>query len=473
MKHLKSIFKIRDKKIGLIFVREQGLDLEVWDGPSRPCWSMGVVHTEDDSRGSTEAIGIPQVGRWLLVLPTYLCTTRYTKLPSSRPEEIAAMLEFEVPQLLPCSTQLWTWDFCVASWGQDGTSQVLVALSPLSVVESAMEQVQALGIEPYLATVSAALHGTRPPRGKDGAETTLCGRVWWDHDSLDFSAMNGPRLVFLRGARVCGQNSQALGWAEAEVGRSLSMLRERGICDGELSLRVGGTNPDVPRLVEKLGQSVSTDADLRGDLATYDAALAMVRETAGTTVGSWRSTRGHVSCINLLPRHRREKDRRARRRREILGIGLRACFIALLTLLCLRMSIWRKTRLLGQYQQRIAQIAPLARQLQFLQDQLNMIQTQVQGSVSMLDIIGQMYEVLPEDVTIHYLSIDQKRQVVVRAQARWLSQAFDCIGPLEQSAYLSNVRQSYAHLRELEGQVLIDFELRADLEVHPRTEAGP
>ena len=383
------------------------------------------------------------------------------------------MLEFEVPQLVPCSTQPWTWDFCITSWGQDGTSQVLVVLSPLSVVEFAMEQVHALGIEPYLATVSAALHAMRAPQSKDGEETSLCGRVWWDHGSLDFAAIDGSKLVFLRGVRVSGQNSQALGCAEAEVARSLSMLRERGICDAGLSVHVGGTNPEVPRLVERLGQSVSVRADPGCDLAMYDAALALDRVTCGTTVASWRSTRVHVTRINLLPRHRKEKDRRARRRREVLGIGLRACLIALLMLVCLRMSVWRKTRLLGQYQQRIAQIGPLAQTLEFLQGQLNMIQTQVQGSVSMLDIIGQMYEVLPQGVTIHYLSIDQNRQVVVRAQAKWLSQAFDCIDPLERSAYLSNVRQSYAYLREFKGQVLIDFELRADLERHPTAETGP
>jgi len=414
--HLKSIFGIRDKKIGLILVREQGLDLEVWDGRPRPYWSIGVLHTDTDSRESGEVVGIPEVRRWLLVLPTYLCTTRCIRLPSSRPEEIAAMLDFEVPQLVPCSTQPWTWDFCITSWGQDGTSQVLVVLSPLSVVESAMEQLHALGIEPYLVTVSAALHAMRPTQGKDEEETRLCGRVWWDHGSLDFSAIDGSRLVFLRGIRVSGENSQALGCAEAEVGRSLSMLRERGICDAELSVRVGGTNPEVPRLVERLGQSVSIRADLECDLAMYDAALVGGGAIGGMIWDFWCRGRARTACINLLPKHRKEKDRRARRRREILGVGLRACLIALLMLLCLRMSVWRKARLLRH--------------------------------------------------------IDQNRQVVVRAQAKWLSQAFDCIDPLERSAYLSNVRQSYAHLRELEGQVLIDFELRADLERHPTTEAG-
>ncbi len=473
MVHRKSIFRIWGKRTGLVFVRERGLDLEVWDGRSRPCWSMGVVLANGDDRGPQEVAGIPKIQRWLLVLPTYVCTTRCIQLPSSRPEEIAAMLEFEVPQLMPCSTQSWTWDFCVTSWDQDGTSQVLVVLSPLSVVESALEQARAVGIEPCLVTVRAALGAMRPTPGKDVETKGLCGHVWWDHGSLDFSATDGSRLMFLRGVRLYGQNSQALGCAEAEVGRSLSMLRERGVRDSELSVYVGGTSPGVPSLVERLRQSAAIHADQACAWEIHDAGLVGDGVAGGATLSSWRSGRTRLACLNLLPRHRKEKDRRARRRRKLLGIGLRVCVVALLMLLCLKMSIWRKTRLLGQYQQRLVKIAPLAQKLQFLQGQLNMIRTQVQGSVSMLDIIGQMYEVLPQDVTIHYLSIDQNGQVVVRAQAKWLSQAFDCIDPLERSVYLSNVRQSYARQRELEGQVLIDFELRADLEKRPVGEAEP
>ncbi|MCP4613237.1 MAG: hypothetical protein GY845_31485 [Planctomycetes bacterium] len=374
---------------------------------------------------------------------------------------------------MPCSTLPWTWDFCITSWGQNGTSQVLLILSPQSIVESALEQVHALGIEPYLITVNAALCSIRPNQGKDGEETSLCGRVWWDDGSLDFAAIDGSKLVFLRGIRISGQNSQALGCAEAEVSRSLSMLREQGVCDAELSVYVGGMNPEVPDLVERLEQSASVRAGTVDDRPLCNMTLTEDGAIGGMIQESWCRRRAPAACINLLPKHMKEKDSRAHRRREILGIGLKACLIALLMLLCLRMSIWRRTRLLGRYQQRIAQIAPLAQKLKFLQGQLNMIQTQVQGSVSMLDIISQMYELLPKDVTIHYLCIDQNRQVVVRAQAKWLSQAFDCIDPLERSVYLSNVRQSYAHLRELEGQVLIDFELRADLERHSTTEAGP
>jgi hypothetical protein len=473
MKPLKSLFKIRNKKVGLIFVREQGLELEIWDGGSCPCWSIGFIQAVHDDHRSEQVVSIPKMQYWLLILPSYLCTTRYIQLPSSRQEEIAVMLEFEVPQLVPCNTQSWTWDFYITNREQDGTSQVLVILAPLSIVESAMEQLHALGIEPYLVTASAALHAIRPMQGNNKEEKGLCGCVWWDHNSLDFSAMDGSRPVFLRGVRVSGENSQALACVVTEVSRSLSMLRERGICDKELSVYVGGTNSEVPQLIERLKQSASVRTGSEGDRPSCDAALAGCGAIGGMIWDFWCKGRARTACINILPKHRKEKDRRARRRQEILGIGLRACLIALLMLLCLRMSIWRKTRLLRQYQQRIAQIAPLAQRLQFLQDQLNMIQTQVQGSVSMLDIISQMYELLPQDVTIHYLSIDQNRQVIVRAQAKWLSQAFDCIDPLEQSVYISNVKQSYAHLRELEGQVLIDFELRADLERHPKTETRP
>lgn len=463
MRHLTSMFRARGKRIGLVSVREHGLDLEVWEGGPRPCWSIGVLHAETNDHEPAAMVDIPDVRRWLLVLPTYMCTTRYVELPSDRPEEIAAMLEFEVPQLVPCGTQAWTWDFCVTDQRPDGAAQVLVVLSPLSAVEAAVEQVNTLGIKPFLVTVSALLNTVRLAHRTDTSGATLCGYVWWDHRSLDFSAMDGSRLVFLRGVRVYGQNSQTPGSVETELDRSLSMLRERGICDGELPIQIGGTHSELPLVVERLRQRALVHADPARDRAMHDGAFSS-RGISDAAISG-----GHfpLACVNLLPGDRKQKDRRARRRREIVGIGLRICLLVLLTLLCLKMCVWREARVLQQYQQRLGQIAPLAQKLQFLQRQLNMIQAQVQGSVSTLDVIGQLYEVLPEDVTIHHLAVDQDRQVVIRAQAKRLSQAFDCIDLLERSEYLANVRQNYAHQRELEGRILIDFELWTELEDGP------
>ncbi len=464
-----SVFSIRRKKIGLIFVREQGLDLEIWNGRSSPCWSMGVVHPERNGQIS-ETVKVPKASRWALILPTYLCATRHIQLPASRPEEIAAMLEYEVPQLVPCQTQSWAWDFHIAGHNQDGTSQILVVLSPLSRIESAMALASAIGIEPDLVTARAALHAARLNRRKDTAGTGVSGHTHWDYDSIDFVAMDGPRLVFMRGSRTRGQNSRALHRAEAETVRSISVFREQAIDATELLIRVGGTHPEVSRLAERLGQTAPVSADRAKAPPVCDGALVKDMLRRDNAARPWRNRHAHNVCVNLLPKHRKVKNQQVRRRREYLAIGLRVCLIVLLTLLCLQIGVRRETHLLKQYRQRLAQIAPQATRLQFLQRQLNMIQAQVQGSVSMLDIIGQMYEILPQDVTIHYLSIDQNQQVVIRAQAKWLSQAFDCIDPLEQSEYLSNVRQSYAHLRELEGQILIDFELRADLQTDSHKE---
>ena len=54
--------------------------------------------------------------------------------------------------------------------------------------------------------------------------------------------------------------------------------------------------------------------------------------------------------------------------------------------------------------------------------------------------------------------------IVIRAQAKLLSQSFDCIGPLEKSTFFVNVKQRYATMRQINDRVLIDFELVADIE---------
>ena len=131
--------------------------------------------------------------------------------------------------------------------------------------------------------------------------------------------------------------------------------------------------------------------------------------------------------------------------------------------LSLKTSIWRKTRQLEKYEQKLSSIAPMAEKLQFLQRQLDIIKNQLQGNISTLDIVLELYQRLPADVTIHDLNIEKGRKVTLKAQAKLLSQAFDCIGPLEQSDYFKNVRQSYANQRQIEDSVLIDFEIIMEL----------
>ncbi len=469
MMHLESIWREKGRRVGLAFVREQGLELEIWDRRPRPFWSGGVLCTDHGDPAPAEGMGVPKASCWLIVLPTYLCTTRYTRLPASHPQEIAAMLEFELPRLVPCGTRRWTWDYAIVDRKEDGASEVLVFLSPLSVVEAALRQAHAVGIEPRLVTIDAALHALALAHPQGRGEPDLCGYVWWDYGSMDFLLMKGRRLAFLRGARIRGSNSQGLDAAELEVGRSLALLREHEAWPAALPLHVGGTNPEVPHLVERLGRTAGVQVC---DGTARESAGAGPRTAGAVRPGYWRAGNALVAGVNLLPQHLKEKNDRARQRQQTMRHGLRTCLVILLMLVCLRASLWRTTQVLHQYEQRLSEIAPLAQKLQFLQGQLQMIQTQVHGSVSMLDIIGQLYQILPQDVTLHYLGIDQTGQVVIRAQAKRLSQAFDCIDPLERSHYLANVRQNYAHLREMEGQVLIDFELRADLEKPMRKETG-
>jgi hypothetical protein len=469
MKFWGSMFSAGGRKTGLVFVRERGLELEVWDSRPQSRWSAGVLCHDSNAPTPGARVELPSVSEWVVVLPTYACTTRYVWLPAARPDEIAAMLEFELPRIVPCSTQCWTWDYSLLGERGDGGTEVLVFLCPLPVVESALQQVHALGIEPRLVTTHAALHAARLAHRRDMKEPSRYGCVWWDHSSVDFFAMAGRKLVFLRGARVSGSSSQGLEAVKEEVERSLSLLRKQAGWSGILPLHVDGVHTEIPHLVARLKQAADLQmcAPSESEPSGRGPALAHVLRP-----GPQRRGYAPPLGINLLPQDRKERIRRTGRRRQIAAHALQICLGAVLLLACLRTSLWRTTRVLDQCEQRLVEIAPLAQKLQFLQSQLHMIQTQVQGSVSMLHIIGQLYQVLPPDVTVHYLSIDQRGQVVIRAQAKRLSQAFDCIDPLERSEYLANVRQNYAHLREMEGQVLIDFELRADLEKPMIQETG-
>jgi hypothetical protein len=227
-------------------------------------------------------------------------------------------------------------------------------------------------------------------------------------------------------------------------------------------LTSNGSRPDSARIVRDALTVSVHEVDLDHLYADAPRTLAglYARDRADCTTAK-------KSRINLLPVSSKQKHRKkARRRRLSLNI-LRVCFLVLLTWLSLKTAIWRKARLLDRCRQRVLLIGPAAERLRTLQQQLAIIQQQLQRTVPVLEIISELYIVLSDDVTIHDLAIGQDERLVIRAQAKRLSQAFDSIGPLERSEYFSNVRQTYANQRQIQDSVLIDFEITAELRKEP------
>jgi len=464
MVFLRSLLRT-NRRIGLAFVHDQGLDLQVYSyRDNNTHWQRFVSFADIESHRQTAHPDIPKTAGWTLVIPGYQCTTRCVILPSTDQLEIEKMLEFELPNIVPYNTQAWAWDFSIIGQGEGGKSKILVLLSPLSLIDRHIKTLSTLGIKPDVITTSAMLHTLLLSTEKPVHDLNPMGCFCLDDDCMDFCVIENRQVTFLRGIRFTKKSFEDRGLVEAEIQRSLSMIKEHGSASYPnrfLAINANNSIADFVKIIGKIPGISFEDIELA---ALYKNGPLILDRLVTVSSDNYLSSAPEKVQINLLPRHLKEKHRRTNKRRQTILHALKVGVVLLLAFLCLKTSIWRKSRLLQHYESRLSAISPMAEKLQLLQQQLTIIENQLQGNVSTLQIVSELYRVLPEDISVHYLSIEQNKKVIIRAQARLLSQAFDCIGPLEQSDYFANVRQSYANQRQIENSVLIDFEIVADLQ---------
>ena len=454
-----------DRRTGLVFARDKGLDLQVQSFRGNRRDSHHFISFADvENVSKADQAGMPRVTNWILIIPTYQCIIRYVVLPSANPVEIDKMLEFELPNIVPYNTQSWVWDFSIIDQQQDGASKILVVISPSSIIEDYLKTLLSLSIKPEVITTSVMFHTWLLSREKSLLESRSLGCFCLNEDQADFSIIENGRITFLRGVRLKKEFCENTRFIEAEIRRSLSIVKEQGFASYPnlfFAFNLNGSGVDYANIIEKV--SGIPTKDIKPGVS-YNKRLSITGRLIATSPDDYSLFSPGNAQINLLPKHLKEKHCRSKKRKQMVLHALKVCFVLLLMFFSIKTSIWRKSRMLERYEQRLSAITPMAEKLQFLQQQLAIIEGQLRGSASTLDIISELYKVLPKDITIHYLDIDQNRKTIIRAQAGFLSQAFDCINLLEQSDYFTNVRQRYATQRRLQDSVLIDFEIVADFQ---------
>jgi hypothetical protein len=454
----------KNGKIGLAFIYGRGLKVEMrYTESNAVCWQRFIAYDGVELDPKTSRANIPRTSRWALIIPTYLCATEYAVLPSTDPEEIEKMLELELPDIIPFKTKPWSWDYSVIDRRQDGWSRVLVNLCPLPIVDRHIKAAISLGIKPRVVTTSAIFYFSLLLEHKTLPMSGLACCFCLNDECMDFFVIENEQVVLMRGVFLQKGGPENCEIIELEMRRCLAMIKQKDIVGRTCvfyTINTGQWSVNLTKIAEKVIRGDVEEVQLTG---TGNRGVSVKGGLSRRIFGEKLSCISERTCLNLLPGQMKERQRRSSRsRRAVIGL-LRICLVICLLLACLKAGIWRTGRVIGRYEKRLAAISPEAEKLRFLEQQLSLIQTHLRGNISTLDIICELYKVLPEQVTVHYLAIEQNASIVIRAQAGLLSEAFDCIGLLEESRYFANVRQSYANQRQIETNVLIDFEITADI----------
>ena len=73
--------------------------------------------------------------------------------------------------------------------------------------------------------------------------------------------------------------------------------------------------------------------------------------------------------------------------------------------------------------------------------------------------ISELQKVIPDEISVDYLSLDEANKVTLRGQATQLSNVFKFVSTLEQSKYFKDVGTKYTRTKKVKDKEINNFEI--------------
>jgi type II secretory pathway component PulL len=329
-------------------------------------------------------------------------TARILELPSQDVAEIAGMIRLSAEEYVPFPVEELLIDQCILQKLADGRSKVLAVFAHQDVVNGLVKTLNQAQIEPeqiYLSTacLASAAVAAKPGKGRyalvnmaaEGLEVVVIrdGLLEYGRAVASSQSADGQQSVdeMEEELRVEARASLSAYRRESEDGESVE----------EIYLASDRTDvaPHCEALAPEFEQPFGAAEFVRG---LVNAGAAQIAELTAVSLGAalLAQDRGAVS-IRLLPKSLLA----ARKRSDVKRRAIQLSAVAAAALVGLGVlygqAVHQRKAYLQELRAQISQIEPAARQVDSKQKQLRILQTQVESSGSVVELMAALVSIFP------------------------------------------------------------------------------
>jgi Tfp pilus assembly protein PilN len=170
---------------------------------------------------------------------------------------------------------------------------------------------------------------------------------------------------------------------------------------------------------------------------------------------------GIEESINLLPQNIKERNFRLSQRKSQLRLISLMGAIILIWVFAIARNLDNKARYLKQLKLELSKISQEARPLEEFEKRFQLLESRLKKKPSTLDIIHELYQVIPEGVSLTNLSYDEDKEIILRGTTPELNYVFKFASQLENSAIFSkfNIKVRYATKKKTQAGEIVDYEI--------------
>jgi len=399
---------------------------------------------------------------FIVSFPRHLVTIKSVRLPTTNEVEIKHMTELQAIKYLPYSREEIVVSYKVISTTPEGYSDILLVLAQKKFINKYMEIFKHAGVTVEKIGLSSEGILTWYTRFK-AEDKDPVAIIDIDRHHTHIQVIKDKNLLFARSISfdaAAGDEQNAL---LKEIRLSFdSYLKERG--EGVARIVVCGAENYAKEMAGFLTGNIASPCESIGQLGdlktekTIEQSLSKLKNFSYTALLGLALTAENIE-INLIPRDILEKKKEQAAKKELIKSTILLLCILVAFFGILEKKMLEKRFYLKNLDEKLKAIGPEVERLSRLKESAELINGQLMFKGSSIDIIKELYKILPKDASLTLLEFDDKDRILLRGTAKELSSVFNLLPILEKSPYFEDAKINYATKRSFKQAEFADFEI--------------
>jgi len=403
-----------------------------------------------------------------LVLPVTSAIIKTIQIPSINENEIKDILNLQAGRETPYSREELIVDYIKLSQIQGIYTKVLVVIVTREAIMKMFTLLQGAGVNVTKIFFSAEgicvwCSQVLTPEAFDPTRAI----VNIDTETADFSIFSEQGLLFTRtipiGLNTLNQGKEGtVNKFIEEIKNSVEAYQIEDISKMPNSLFVTRTGKVLPALRQELsgalGMSVNEAALTRRIEVEGEYKARLDDDTAPSFIGPIANTLFSDNLhINLVPENIKLKRKFEQKGRKITMAGVLCMVIFFQICMTFILKMFYKENYLNSLARKFEEKIDEADHLRVVSEKTRTLKHYLSNKSYAIDGIIRLYEVVPDEIYIKGLTIDQEKKLFIKGTSKSMSRIFAFVTELENDPLFSGVKTEFTESKKERGEDVSEF----------------
>lgn len=416
-------------------------------------------------------------------IPRQSVALRFLKLPSSNELEIEKMAEFQASRQLPFSTEDIVTGYRILNIDEDGYSRTALAIAQKNIVNTYFNMLNSAGLMPAsicLSTEAILSCFLRSVAQRERPDLGLYLLADIDYLFTELLICEGENILFSRAVAHGAESifnldkeSEIIDWVRGltdHIKHSLAAFRKERPGEDKIIRKMfitGGARKFFKYIQDELYRefAVSVECpDIFEDLNITCGEILDIRDKPiSVTSAIGMAIDKKALKIDLLPKELKLRRLYKQKRAELMRFYILSVSILVLFFISAGARLYYKQFYINYLDKQLVRLRPQVKQAELVIEKLNVAKNQTDKDAVPLELLKEIYRIIPEDVNLFMFSFTDNKACLLRGTSKTMSRVFEMVSILENSKHFKNVKVAFANKRKIAAEELVDFQINCFL----------